>query len=668
MNKLQTVSNQEYDFVLQSYKKIVNDFILRTNDDAPEKFIGGIPINLKREDFKNLLDRSYSYPDYKYTSTPKVDGSRFLLFITESSPNSKEKTFYFIDRALNIYNIINKSGIKLDKFNMPKMLIDGEMTFVKDNKYTYLLPQVETEYLCFMVFDILYGPSDVYFQDAFVDKRAKYRESVSMAGTKGGKLWDYNKRYNLLQKLLIPTPENNNYPGLTMSVAESSNFFRIELKQILQIKYLADVGDVEKFVYTEYENNRKKLYTFLDSQITEPKMLKVNKALMRAKLSYDGIIFTPLDTEYITGNWTGFKNNQYKWKPANEQTIDFAVKNTGRFVTTSETSVKQQLVELYFRRFDAEKNKEFLILFKLNNNPTFGLIPEGVKVSDEVVCEFRFNIKSNYFIFVRTREGKSANGIRSALAAIKLAKEPIDINILSEYFSTKKTDNTFKKLSKYLSKKQIIQLLICADKVDYLSKDNRIVINNQINKTLENPLNEFRMVFGTIYNTNLFNKTINNIIYNNISIMFEILKWKKETVLEIEITKGDVMTKYRYFNELKDIVRISSDKIINTVSTIINLTSAIDNDLEIESIEKVDSEEKILDINNSDTKYKYERIIYYDPNKVFQVVIGKKWIATSLSIEPETSKFTYEAYILATDLNSLNMNNVDNFLRFYLNF
>ena len=97
------------------------------------------------------------------------------------------------------------------------------------------------------------------------------------------------------------------------------------------------------YVYTKqilYQNNYNKegkqqpeglfqirLKQFREKFYEEINLIRSTKAnLLNFKL--DGLIFTPFTTEYVIGGaWKKFMNIQYKWKPSEEQTIDFAVQN-----------------------------------------------------------------------------------------------------------------------------------------------------------------------------------------------------------------------------------------------------------------------------------------------------------------------------------------------------
>ena len=193
MNELSPV-DPEYKRVLSSYYDLIKTSILRQDK---EEFIGGLPITLLRRHVINLLQKSRKYLGYsKYTVTSKVDGTRLLMFINEKDPNDdSRRKVHFIDRSLKIYTLSNKEKHYLNSVRGPKMILDGELVFFKGGQSHYYLPSSDTEYLSFMIFDILYGPTSVKIEDIMMDTQSRYGSANAMAGPTGGKQWDYGRRY-----------------------------------------------------------------------------------------------------------------------------------------------------------------------------------------------------------------------------------------------------------------------------------------------------------------------------------------------------------------------------------------------------------------------------------------------------------------------------------------
>ena len=111
----------------------------------------------------------------------------------------------------------------------------------------------------------------------------------------------------------------------------------------------------------------------------------LNDKLKKSKLEFDGLIFTPIDTEYVTENWNKFMNTQYKWKPPKEQTIDFYVKNTGRTIKLKGQVKDYRVVELYVL------SRGNLAPFNFEDSSE-GLVDAQYIVKDGTMAEFDFLI------------------------------------------------------------------------------------------------------------------------------------------------------------------------------------------------------------------------------------------------------------------------------------
>ena len=657
MNKLQKKNNEEYSFVLKEYTKLLSGFLLKKPVEEPY-FVGGIPITLERQYFSDLLDKSYKTNDYKYTATAKVDGTRFMLFICESSPVAEKKTFYFIDRDLNIYNLVNKEGRPLEKSKLPKMLLDGEMIFYKDRKSYYNLPQTETDFLSFMVFDILFGPPDLYFNDIFTEQFPRFKESVAMSGPIGSKMWDYKSRYSVLAKMFIPSQQNNQLPPLALSVLGSS-FFRIELKQIVSVGDFKDHKVPKDYIYKSFKETRKDYYAFLNKRL-DPKDKKgenLNNSLGKIKVDFDGLIFTPIDTGYVFGNWNEYKNYQYKWKPSEEQTVDFAIENTNLPKVELEGKMYSK-VKIYFKARDrnSQDKKEILVQYKSNKNTT-ALIPAELDIPDKTIVEFNYMPGPNYFIFSRVRQSLMPNSIRSIMSVIKNVDNPIDINILHKIMksdSSKTSGETMKLLKDYLTKEQLNKILLCAGVTNLVPVENQNVIEKELETY--NEFDNFRVnILGTDFTK-----------YKAIP---EILNWKSETEEFVYLKENKKTTAYKFIPELKDLVRIYTYEEKSKNELLIN--NPVSEKFEINKTTNGNSLEHLTFDKNGIRIEIETKVVFYDPNGKINMVHSSIFRGKNENNQI-IKEFTYPPrvsfYFEVNQENKVNTQELINFLKFYINF
>lgn len=706
MNKLEKSNNNEYAYVLDEFTKLLTGFLLKK--ETKPTFIGGIPVTLTKDRFVELFDKSYKYADYKYTATAKVDGTRYLCFITESSPSASSKTVYFIDRSMDIYNLISKNGIPFEKVNLPKMLLDGEMVFYKDKTGHFSLPREETDGLSFMVFDILFGPSDLYFRDIFTETEPHFKESVAMSGPIGGKIWDYHGRYTVLKKLFLPSNENNNLPPLAMKCVNSV-FFRFELKNIISLKSFSDIKDIEKFVQKQFKDSRNAYYDFLIKKTLSNKLNTFNRAIRNMKVGFDGIIFTPVDTEYVFNTWNNYKNTLFKWKPSNEQTVDFKIKKIEQSVKIPSSDKIYIKAKLFFKRYDKKTSTEQYIEWVPGlNEPKFGLIPIDFEVEDGSVCEFTVDLENKYFIFSRKRELKGPNALLTIRSILEFIKNPVRINIIGriltkEPSSDKTRINILTALADTLTKQQQIKLLICLDKIKFMD-DN---ISNQLQSFIEElrePIappsiseEEKDKPYFKEMNEEMFRRQLKIIMevppsnelvvylgrgispneFQRFEVMMTAINWNKIEVHEKVYFDSNTETVQRFFPELNDFGTIFSRKIKSAEELQIQTKAIVGSDI-VFSKNRYTYINKIQDLSDYRVIVHSYKSIFMDPNGVINLVCEKRRSLVNNNGEisspsnknqiTENINFEYIVYLQEANYYSVNFESIYNFIKFYLNF
>ena len=189
------------------------------------------------------------------------------------------------------------------------------------------------------------------------------------------------------------------------------------------------------------------IYNFIVSETNKTRSKNI-------KLKADGLILQPFDTEYVTyGPWNNYNNVQFKWKPIEDQTIDFRIK------ILSET------------RWDLiiKSGVPFTM-------PNSGLVAvcKPTKADREMfkdgdVAEFSW-VSGNEFKILRPRPNKEPNGITAVMSVLNYINDPFTLDILKEPLNimtggstegtgSKKKNQSIRILLKTLSRSE---LTICA--------------------------------------------------------------------------------------------------------------------------------------------------------------------------------------------------------------
>lgn len=351
------------------YINALNDYLFITKQyqiPSSREFIGGMPVTLENDCFKQLL-RVDVDNKFVYNMTLKVDGERYLMFLTTYGQ------LYFIDRRLNFYIFIKKDGTRLPKIDpevLKPFLFDGELIQFKSNSYEFLL------------FDVLF-----YQGESFIEQNYHVRLDVISQG--------YSKvLYGFFQSV-----------GLGISIKK---WFPI-----------TDVMNGSIYSFIEHETNIGR----------------------REKLKADGLILQPFDTPYVvSGPWNKFNNVQFKWKPANEQTMDFKIKieSPNKWVLLTRSGYPFTMpvtgVPAVCKPTDANK-RDF---------------------ADGDVAEFLFNPKTELFKIIRARPNKDANSKDTVLSIFSFINNPFTLDQLAPVFESMLSGKNLKKVLLGLSRSKLI--------------------------------------------------------------------------------------------------------------------------------------------------------------------------------------------------------------------
>jgi hypothetical protein len=195
---------------------------------------------------------------------------------------------------------------------------------------------------------------------------------------------------------------------------------------------------------------------------------KTTNQSRKNKLMSDGLILQPFDTNYVTGPWIKNKNIQFKWKPVEQQTIDFKIKvintNTWHLLT--------------------KNGNPFMINQKQGNPLPATCIPDKNNkrvLNDGDVAEFKL-VDNNIFKVYKLRDNKEANSIPSALSVMNFLNNPFTLDIL-------KTENGLTLLTKS-------QLILCICKVynTFFTKSDQEILKNNY-ELIKDKNTEFELRF-----------------------------------------------------------------------------------------------------------------------------------------------------------------------------
>ena len=559
MEKIQKGS-PEYFLIEKEFIALIENITREKQQKDSKKFIGGLPVTLERKDIFSILSKDLT-GNYRYSITQKVDGTRLLMFANfkkETGPITGLRNITFIDRNNDFYTLKNKTREALPNFNGPKFLIDGELVvFDNDNKIINPTERyMNIKSFSFMAFDILYGPISIEYSGPPGDKRLNIGSEGAMAGPIGGKMWPYQKRYDILYQLLVPNEINDYRPILSLTFKECQ-WFVPEIKSIYFInalrtnKELYKAGNNKAFFQENLIKFRKIYYELINQYVR----IKQQYRAELINVSLDGLIFTPFDTEYvINGPWKKFLNVQYKWKPIEEQSIDFAiVKESNNYVLKIRKGTNLVI-------FTINKNNSY-VPAELSTTTITEL--KNSKIRDGTIGEFILNTKTNQFELLRLRKDKdSPNSLSTAINVMNAINNPVDLEIIKKFFISNKLSSTgLKELMNYMTKSQLLRCIVNNGEKELFSSDVQQQMLQQIEQFKSNEVNELEIRIGTIepnkFQTNLA-FTLYKQLMDLISFTFKGPNIKVDYSVLYDLYRGPIRTRYMYLPELGSTVKVDS--------------------------------------------------------------------------------------------------------------
>jgi hypothetical protein len=514
-------SNALYRDAYQSYKEVYNFSMAKGKGSLEPKFLGGNPIQLDPNNMNALFSKDDKsklvFNDY-FIST-KANGLRFMLLIGNKNINGTRR-IYLVDSRMNFWYIrqIGESGtsdnvsgilppIPVD-LNVDKCLIDGELLFwgfVKTRvvnkqikEYTISKLGINKPLIAFLAFDILYGPINpeyVRSEEEFSHLTVfKLGNSGAMVGPKATGRWPCTRRRHVLEQMFlnkdsplwnflhVQSPYNlntTNYSqkGRLLTVKEGTRYnFTVFVSPFVKMKELFEKVPSQEI----YDKMKQVLVNSLQDQYfvishtdhvsrlkiqlpTTPIRLSAEKG---KGLSTDGLIFTPSFESYLIGPWTFCNNKQYKWKPADELTIDFEIGD--QMNNTSE--------EAYYYYGLVKRGKNVSLEYIIDDQTYISIIESNTELTKGSIVECIFSKKdpktnTMFYNIIHERYDKTEpNSYLTAVSVLNAANIRNELDFLKKIFGPKPSvlDLVFFIKNNKLNVDQKVQVL------ESLSKDKLI--------------------------------------------------------------------------------------------------------------------------------------------------------------------------------------------------
>lgn len=381
------ISNTEKSEVLDKYKELI------FGKNSMQKSLYGM--TTQSLEVVHIVD----YLPNRFSITDKADGDRVLGLIN----NNKLYLIFSNLEVLYTGIVLDK---KLNKYN--GTIIDGEYIFIaKSNKF--LLAS----------FDILFYCGD------------DIRDYVNL-----------QDRYNKLDDVL------RNCFDYSFSTKEYKNNFDLEkINEHYKSEMISYMKNLNDRIKKSKEDNivTKKYFIFVtggsDSEVFKysSSMWYLYTKSNDVDLPYtlDGIIFTPQEQKY-TANLRETKYRIYKWKPPNQNTIDFFVRfeknsETGKVITVYDDANEENVSGKVYKIINLYNGKninniEVPTLFKREDNLHIAHLEvdentgvardeEGDIIQDNTVVEFAYNDNMDIpfhfrWVPLRTRHDKTESVVK----------------------------------------------------------------------------------------------------------------------------------------------------------------------------------------------------------------------------------------------------------------
>lgn len=484
------ISEKEKGLVINEYKEKMNDFRFKA------------PMNVTLEK-KHIIERNYEdYPNIisirkGYSVTDKADGERNLLIVL------KDGSMYLMNRKNNIKDI----GAKCTELS--GSILDGEY-IVKDKN--------ENNINLLMVFDIyFYKNEDIRKHILYRSEQEKKENKISIS-----RYEILNEASTILNKHMTKVMNNNLDILIKKFYFGNDNFYSKEVEveiTLLENKLLNIPKDDPS-------------YNTIMGQITnlksDSKIFDVSRKIYDKNYIYkiDGLIFTPRSL-FVGEEPDKQKKNKhegrwyrsFKWKPPEQNTIDFLVK-----IVKDENDPKKDKIKYMTYNDEIKPYKEVKLFIGynpsihtkhnscriLNENITFDdkydMVPfhptepyiqnahianipitndniysieDNTIIGDDMIIECAFDASNKFFKWkpMRVRDNLTPNDFLTAINVWNCIHNPITLDMITTGKIDKNTDDIY--YNKYGNRKS----KKCVAMYDFHSYIKKQLINNNSNGT-----------------------------------------------------------------------------------------------------------------------------------------------------------------------------------------
>jgi hypothetical protein len=314
---------------------------------------------------------------------------------------SKNGTIYFINRSTDLFYFKNKTSGEPLGFDSSDLIFLFDGELVKHPDDTFE----------FLIFDVI-----------FYHHNKKVYSWMSN---------NYTDRHFMINKAL--TEDLKVIKGFTMS-----------MKPWFSISDILKTDNIYKYIIQQTNKQRKG----------------------RQLLKEDGLILQPLDGFYVPfREWNKPNNVQFKWKPPNQLTIDFKIKEINKRLWHLLTKTDQNY------NISQKKGKPVPAI----------CIPSDKNLEDYHdgdVAEFRYsrgnNPQGNLFTPVRLRNEKSANSYKTIMSTLDVIKNPFNLDILKPAIQEITQGSGVKEILKNYTKSELI-LMTLKNKIFFNEKETESI-------------------------------------------------------------------------------------------------------------------------------------------------------------------------------------------------
>lgn len=342
----------EYRDASESYNELYNYIMARGHGKLKSESLMGKAVNMDINNFNTVSSNDYYYG-------AKIDGIRFLMMFSNGLKNQDKKSMnrnidplpqpqikqkrrdiYFIDSNNNFWMYLHNNNKLPPVEHIGGCIFDGELLILanriiphKNKNGEIIKYEIKNEnsnaqtypFVTFVAFDMLYGPVN---KIQIINKQQKsgYNTVGAYIGFKKSEDWPTINRRTMLEEVF--THEKSILRAYNIGFRDY--LFMVTINPFYRLNILdIDINSIFKNPLIFLQDLKNKLIRYLYDTIkltADRKFSTSHKHYLliddKVEIKTDGVIFTPINGQYIIDNWTFCNNKLLKWKPRSEMTID----------------------------------------------------------------------------------------------------------------------------------------------------------------------------------------------------------------------------------------------------------------------------------------------------------------------------------------------------------